>query len=127
MPKDEDAAARADTPTVGSFPRTPDFAAGILERLRSLTLRDLLVELAGVEDSIRLHRSATSTTEGVLGANHLLHLGARQRRIVYELRRRARARAREDKVMPGGWPPSSPAKRPEPLSQAAATTNRAQR
>jgi hypothetical protein len=59
-----------------------------------LTLRHLILELAGLEDDIRVHHSTRHGAEGSAWVSELVWLKLRQRVILHELRRRARRRGR---------------------------------
>jgi hypothetical protein len=73
--------------------------------LSLLSLREVIVELARVEDALRLHRSLNDSLQDPAKVNQSLHLRARQRVILHDLRRRARRRAR---LRPGTNEPSAP-------------------
>jgi hypothetical protein len=58
------------------------------------TLRYLILELAGLEDALRLHRSSRPSHDLAAWLSEMTRLNARQRLILRELRHRARHRAR---------------------------------
>lgn len=82
------------TAAAGQMSTRPEGAADAEAELRTLSLRGLIVQLAGTEDAIRMHRCPRGSAEEGARADQLRYLGGRQRRILRELRRRARARAR---------------------------------
>ena len=73
--------------------------------LSLLSLREVIVELARVEDALRVHRSLNDSLQDPANASQSLRLRARQRVILHDLRRRARRRAR---LRPGTNKPSAP-------------------
>jgi hypothetical protein len=73
--------------------------------LSLLSLREVIVELARVEDALGVHRSLNDSLQDPAKVNQSLRLRARQRVILHDLRRRARRRAR---LRPGTNKPSAP-------------------
>ena len=63
-------------------------------KLSLLSLREVILELARVEDALRVHHSLNESLQEPANMSLPLHLRARQRVILHDLRRRARRRAR---------------------------------
>ena len=73
--------------------------------LSLMSLREVIVELACVEDALRVHRSLSDGPQDPTKGIQLRHLRARQRVILHDLKRRARRRAR---LRPGTNKPTAP-------------------
>jgi hypothetical protein len=79
------------------------------QELSLLSLREVIVELAHIEDALRAHRPLSDGLADPAKVSQLRHLRARQRVILHDLRRRARRRAR---LRPGTNEPSGPGPHP---------------
>lgn len=75
------------------------------KELSLLSLREVILQLAHVEDALRVHRSLTDGLEDPAKVSQLRQLRARQRVILHDLKRRARRRAR---LRPGTNEPTAP-------------------
>ncbi len=73
--------------------------------LSLLSLREVILELARVEDALRVHHSFNDILQEPANTSQSLQLRARQRVILHDLRRRARRRARQ---APGKDEPGAP-------------------
>ena len=80
--------------------------------LSLLSLQEVIVELTRSEDALRVHRWIEGDPQEPAKTIQLIHLRARQRVILHELRRRTRRRARERQA---NNEPSAPAPNPVPL------------
>ena len=80
--------------------------------LSLLSLQEVIVELTRSEDALRVHRWVEGDPQEPAKAIQLIHLRARQRVILHELRRRTRRRARQRQA---NNEPSAPAPNPVPM------------
>jgi len=80
--------------------------------LSLLSLQEVIVELTRSEDALRVHRWVEGDPQEPAKAIQLIHLRARQRVILHELRRRTRRRAPERQA---NNEPSAPAPNPVPM------------
>ena len=80
--------------------------------LSLLSLREVIVELTRSEDALRVHRWIEGDPQEPAKAIQLIHLRARQRVILHELRRRTRRRARQRQA---NNEPTAPAPNPAPM------------
>jgi hypothetical protein len=83
--------------------------------LSLLSLQEVIVELTRSEDALREHRWADGDPQDPAKTIQVMHLRARQRVILHELRRRTRRRARLRQV---NNEPSAPAPKPAPGRQS---------
>ena len=92
--------------TLSNSPQWQPFEHGQAHHeLSLLSLREVILELAGVEDALRVHPSLNDTLQEPGNTSQSLHLRARQRVILHDLRRPARRRARQ---APGKDKPGAP-------------------
>ena len=80
--------------------------------LSLLSLQEVIVELTRSEDALRVHRWVEGDPQEPAKAIQLIHLRARQRVILHELRRRTRRRARQRQA---NNEPTAPAPNPVPM------------
>jgi hypothetical protein len=80
--------------------------------LSLLSLQEVIVELTRSEDALRVHRWVEGDPREPAKAIQLIHLRARQRVILHELRRRTRRRARQRQA---NNEPTAPAPNPVPM------------
>jgi hypothetical protein len=80
--------------------------------LSLLSLQEVIVELTRSEDALRVHRWVEGDPREPAKAIQLIHLRARQRVILHELRRRTRRRARQRQA---NTEPTAPAPNPVPM------------
>jgi hypothetical protein len=80
--------------------------------LSLLSLQEVIVELTRSEDALRVHRWVEGDPQEPAKTIQLIHLRARQRVILHELRRRTRRRARQRQA---NNEPTAPAPNPVPM------------
>jgi len=117
----QEAGMSRDPSGTGTTNRTPSMSPewALLEHdgqphreLSLLSLQEVIVELTRSEDALRVHRWVEGDPQEPAKAIQLIHLRARQRVILHELRRRTRRRARQRQA---NTEPTAPAPNPVPM------------
>jgi hypothetical protein len=110
---DHESATPPEKPAWNPFHEaTAEPELGPVEDNSVTALRDLILELAGLEEAQRKIRSITPSPEAAPWLGELTRLKSRQRLVLRELRRRARRRAR---LRPGRHEPPTPPDLPNPM------------